>query len=146
MKNLTPELMEKARTAKTTDELLALAKENGIEMTAEEAGIFFAQLNPASGELSDDELDNVAGGGCKTSSGQTVVSCGKQCFTGEFLNNWYRDSDANLCSVRKDNVALRKLWYGNCNNLVTDLCQLEELCGNCQHLEFKAGTGYCGKS
>lgn len=146
MNNLTLELIEKAKAAKTAEELLALAKEHNIEMTAEEAAAYFAQLNPASGPLSEDELDNVSGGGCETGDGQTVVSCGKQCFTGAFVNNWYRDSDANLCSVRKDNVALRKLWYGNCNNVVTDLCQLEELCGNCQHLEFQAGTGYCGKS
>ena len=33
MKNLTPELIAKARAAKSAEELLALAKENGIEMT-----------------------------------------------------------------------------------------------------------------
>lgn len=146
MTNLTPALLEKAKTAGSADELMTLAKDNGIEMTAEEAGVFFAQLNPASGVLSDDELDDVAGGGCTTGDGKTVVSCGKQCFTNGFTNNWYRDSNGDLCSVRKDNVGLRKLWYGNCNNLITDLCQLNALCGNCQHLEFNGGTGYCGKT
>ena len=34
---LNKELLTKAKAAKTTEELLALAKENGIEMTAEEA-------------------------------------------------------------------------------------------------------------
>ena len=61
---LTPELIEKAKQAKTAEELATLAKENGAEMTAEEANTYFAKLNPQSGELSDDELDNVAGGGC----------------------------------------------------------------------------------
>ena len=66
MKNLTPELIEKAKAAKTAEELLALAKENNVEMTADEAATYFAQLNPTFGELSDDDLDNVAGGagGC----------------------------------------------------------------------------------
>ena len=59
---LTPELLEKAKQAKTAEELIALAKENGAEMTPEEANTYFAQLNPKTGELSDDELDNVAGG------------------------------------------------------------------------------------
>ena len=66
MKNLTPEMIEKAKAAKTAEELLELAKANGVEMTADEAATYFAQLNPKSGELSDDDLDNVAGGagGC----------------------------------------------------------------------------------
>ncbi len=33
-------------------------------MNEEEAKTYFAQLNPKSGELDDDDLDNVAGGGC----------------------------------------------------------------------------------
>ena len=64
MKNLTPEMIEKAKAAKTAEELLELAKANNVEMTADEAATYFAQLNPKSGELSDDDLDNVAGGGC----------------------------------------------------------------------------------
>ena len=61
MKNITPELIAKAKTAKSAEELLALAKENNVELTEEEAKTYFEQLN-ANGALSDDELDAVAGG------------------------------------------------------------------------------------
>jgi predicted ribosomally synthesized peptide with nif11-like leader len=61
---LTPELIEKAKSAKSPEELIALAKENGIELSAEQARDCFAKLNPKNGELGDDELDNVSGGGC----------------------------------------------------------------------------------
>ena len=61
MKNLTPELIAKAKAAKSAEELLDLAKENKVELTEEEAKTYFAQLN-ANGALSDDELDAVAGG------------------------------------------------------------------------------------
>ena len=54
-------LIEKAKTAKTAEELLAMAKEESIEMSAEQAAKAFAELNKT-GELSDEELDNVAGG------------------------------------------------------------------------------------
>lgn len=64
MKNLAPEMIEKARTAKTVEELLTMAKENGIELTEESAAAYFAQMNPPSGEVADDELDAVSGGGC----------------------------------------------------------------------------------
>ena len=64
MKNLAPEMIEKAKVAKSAEELLELAKENGVEMTVDEAKTCFAQLGPKSGELDDDDLDNVAGGAC----------------------------------------------------------------------------------
>ena len=66
MKNLTPAMIEKAKAAKNAEELLELAKANGMEITADEAKTYFAQLNPKSGELDDNDLDNVAGGasGC----------------------------------------------------------------------------------
>ena len=62
MKNFTPEMIEKAKTAKTYEELLEIAKAGGVELTADEAATYFAQLNPQSGELDDDALDGVAGG------------------------------------------------------------------------------------
>ena len=62
MKNLTPELIKKAKAAKSAEELLALAKANNVELTEEEAKTYFAQLN-ANDSISDDELDAVAGGG-----------------------------------------------------------------------------------
>ena len=66
------ELIEKAKTAKTAEELLAMAKAENIEMTAEEAAKVFAQLHKT-GELSDDELDNVAGGcGSEYQSGDSA--------------------------------------------------------------------------
>ena len=59
---LTQEMMEKARAAKTAEELLEIAKANGVEMTEDEAKTYFAQLNPKSGELDEDLLVNVSGG------------------------------------------------------------------------------------
>ena len=89
MKNLTSEMIEKAKAAKSAEELIALAKDNGVEMTADEAATCFAQLNPKSGELNDDELDAVAGGACADSNdndnpavgvGDTVqITSGKNC-------------------------------------------------------------------
>ena len=71
---LTKEVIEKAKEAKTVEELVALAKENGVELTFEEAEECFAKLHK-SGELADEELDNVAGGGCGDAN-VTCVKCG----------------------------------------------------------------------
>lgn len=62
--DLNQELLAKAEEARSAEELLALAKENGIEMTEDSAKELYERMN-ASGELSDDELDSVSGGGCK---------------------------------------------------------------------------------
>ena len=58
---LTREMMAKAKTAKSMQELLEMAKAENIELSAEEAEKAFEKLNK-SGELSDEELDNVSGG------------------------------------------------------------------------------------
>ena len=56
------EVLAKAKEMKTPEELMALAKESGIEMTKEKADEYFKQLSTSSGEISDEELDNVSGG------------------------------------------------------------------------------------
>ena len=58
---ISKELLKKAKTANTAEELLAMAKAENIEISAEEAAKAFEELNK-NGELSDEELDNVAGG------------------------------------------------------------------------------------
>ena len=71
MKNLHPELIAKAKEAKNAEELLALAKENNVELTEQEAKTYFEQLS-ANGALSDEELDLVSGGGCPESESEPV--------------------------------------------------------------------------
>ena len=63
------ELFAKAKAAETPEALLALAKENGMEMTEESAKAYFEILHPKAGELADEELDNVSGGGCSSNNG-----------------------------------------------------------------------------
>ena len=74
--NFTAELIEKAKQAMRVEELQELAKAENIELSAEEAIKAFAELHKT-GELSEDELGNVAGGGGsgevpKFEVGQTV--------------------------------------------------------------------------
>ena len=147
MESFNQELLEKAKQTKSAGELLALAKENGMEMTEEQANVYFAQLHPTSGELSDEELDNVAGGGCSVKVGghkYTVVSSGVSCFNGCYQNGMFWDNiNGNYIPLKKDNEGLRKLWHSMA--LVSEIGACN-CCGSCYHLEFKNGTGYCGKS
>ena len=61
MTQFTPDLIAKAKAAKNAAEVFELAKAHGIELTEEEAKTYFDQLHKNC-ELSDEDLDSVAGG------------------------------------------------------------------------------------
>lgn len=71
--NFTAEQLQKINEAKTEEELIALAKAEGIEMSEEEIKAKFASMHNE-GEIADDELDNVAGG-CGEHTIETHVLC-----------------------------------------------------------------------
>ena len=61
-KELTKEQIMKAMQCKTADELMALAKGSGFDITKAEAEAYMAEL--ADVELDSEQLQKVAGGGC----------------------------------------------------------------------------------
>jgi hypothetical protein len=63
-------LVEKAKEAKSAKELAIMAREEGIELSDAEADRYYANLHSKEGELSDEELDNVAGGACDESESE----------------------------------------------------------------------------
>ena len=138
------ELITKAKAAKSVEDLLELAKVSNVELSEEQAREYFAKLNPTKGELSDDELDAVAGGGCETKvdgKEYTVVTSPCKCFTGQYLCNYeMRDGDWQL-KDRFDNYDKRQTWLET-----SGLDERNNKCGSCAHLGFKGGIGYCEKS
>ena len=61
LNSLTEEQIEKAMACETPEELIALAKEEGVELTLEQAKAYFEELENV--ELDEKALDKVAGGG-----------------------------------------------------------------------------------
>ena len=57
---LTKDMLAKAAKCETADELVALAKADGMEITKAEAEAYLAELDNI--ELDSDSLDKVAGG------------------------------------------------------------------------------------
>ena len=58
---LTREQIEKAMACETAEELMALAKAEGIELTKEEAESYLAELEDF--ELDEENIKKIAGGG-----------------------------------------------------------------------------------
>ena len=120
---LNNELIAKAKEAKTPDELMALAKENDMEMTEESAEAYYDLLHPQNGEVSDDELDNVAGGGCHN-GGKLVVSVMHYC------DEWRCKDDGSQCDI--DGILV------NCNT-----CRVAAYCFSCKYCSYEKGLWLC---
>ncbi len=96
--DLTKEQLEKAKQAKSAEELLLLAKENGIGMTEEMAKEYFSELHKT-GDISDEELENVAGGLCASYTDIHCRSCG---WTTKWTGYFYEDFPyAGPCPICK---------------------------------------------
>jgi predicted ribosomally synthesized peptide with nif11-like leader len=72
---LTKEMLEKAAMCQNADDLVALAKIKGIEITKEEAEAYLSEMDNI--ELDEEALDNVAGGynGRGSCSSVVITSC-----------------------------------------------------------------------
>jgi len=122
MKNFNAEMIEKAKAAKSAEELLELAKANNVEMTADEAKTYFAQLNPKGNELSDNDLDAVAGGACSDDSGNDNPAVG--------VGDTVQITSEKNCSSCGSNMGiaarLRKGAYIKCAQCGDAICKFNE--------------------
>ena len=74
MNQLTPEMIQKAAMCENVDELMALAGENGIDITREEAEAFLEETEDI--ELDEETLQSLAGG---TKTCYVVDGCAFKC-------------------------------------------------------------------
>ena len=121
------ELLEKAKEAKSAEELLSLAKENGVELTEGEAEEYFAQLNK-SGELSDEELGNVSGGGCHSKDGRLIVTTAYSCddFTCRICGSHRRDYHTHVVNLESRTATI-----------------VEPICNFCKYMARERGLYLC---
>ena len=84
MTKITKEMAAKALKCETVDELMALAKSEGFEITKAEAEAYLAELGDF--ELDEKALDKVAGGSCYTQTSCDDNECNPahpKCFVGD---------------------------------------------------------------
>ena len=73
---LTKEQIQKAMACETAEELMALAKAMGYEVTKDEADAYLTELSDF--ELDSEALTKVAGGGCYTECNSEHYHCKKR--------------------------------------------------------------------
>ena len=69
---LTREMIETAMACETAEELVAVAKTGGVELTKEEAEAYLAEISDF--ELDDEAIKNVAGGRAPACRGRSRCS------------------------------------------------------------------------
>lgn len=120
------ELAVKAKQAKTPEELMSLAKESGIEMTDESANAYFEIIHPKAGKLADEELDNVAGGGCHEDDGREIVTVCHGC-TGF------------VCKKCGNENVITGVGVVFCK------CGCMAVCNNCKYCTYEKALWLCNK-
>lgn len=130
--NLTEELILKAGECKTSEELMALARENGVEITPEQLPELMAEVaKKCSGELSDDALEAASAVGGKASYTDKNGRKYKVVISMHWCNN-YRCKGCG-CVTHYDN---NEKHIGNCKYGGFH-------CGNCKHIVQKNGLWLC---
>ncbi len=127
------ELLKKAKAAKSPEELLKMAHENGMADFDEESAKAYYDLINRSGELSDSELENAAGG-CKN-KGRTVVTLGHVCSWGSSWRCNRCHKTSKFCSCRHDS-------YLDGLGVSLDMGS-KDVCATCDNLIKEHGLWLC---
>ena len=116
-------MREKAKKARSPQELLSIAKADGVALTEEKAEELFNLFHPQAGELGDDELQSVSGGGCG-GDGEThyrrIHSTDPACIHYQCDRcKGGRDSHSATCRIAinaldPDSSGLGRLFYNTC--------------------------------
>jgi hypothetical protein len=142
MTNYTPEQLEAARKAKTPEELINMAKDAGVDLSAEEAEDFLDQWKQSEGKLMDRELENVAGGhgGMCHKGNREVVTLLTMCVHN--LKDYVTRAkvtadDRNVYGVNQDTFGV--IRCGSAGKTTT----AKETGGECKWLSYEKGLWLC---
>lgn len=119
---ISKELIEKAKKCTSKEEILELAKKENVELSDAIIANILA-TNKNSKELSDEELDNVAGG-CTSHSSETYASLGMQP-----AYNFKQRENYHPVIVTLINHCSLSTYYKDC--------------GSCYYCEGRGWTYYC---
>lgn len=90
---------------------------------------YFEQLNPKTGEVSDDELNNVAGGGCHNGDGRMITTVLNDC------RHWLCKYDGETWMNTHDGFGV--------STSVCKKCASSAACKNCKYCSYEKGLWLC---
>ena len=124
------EMIMKGKEANTVEELKEMAVKENWNISDEEANAYFDELQKYKtsniGELSDDELDDVSGGGCYKGK-RLVVTTMHSCM------EW-----SCKCGNPSNMTPGELVNLGRCPK-----CRRGKTCGNCRYCSYEKGLWLC---
>ena len=124
------DLIQKAKNASSPADIIKLAEENGVEISEESANAYFVQIHK-NGELADDELADVSGGGCYH-DGKLVVSALNCC------DDWI----CHKCGSNQHNV----IHGHRCDRETSqEKSNMVACCGSCKYCIYEDSLWLCTK-
>lgn len=93
-------LLERAKKARSKEDLIALCNESGFDLSEDDAGRYYDALQK-NGEIEDDELDSVSGGACYTKDGYLKTTIGYGCQYFERKSGVNKNAIDNTCYACK---------------------------------------------
>ena len=124
------EMIMKGKEANTVEELKEMAVKENWNISDEEANAYFDELQkyktPNMGELNDDELDDVSGGGCYKGK-RLVVTTMHSCM------EW-----SCKCGNPSNMTPGELVNLGRCPK-----CRRGKTCGNCRYCSYEKGLWLC---
>ncbi len=124
------EVIMKGKEANTVEELKEMAVKENWNISDEEANAYYEELQKyktqSTGELSDDELDDVSGGGCYKGK-RLVVTTMHSCM------EW-----SCKCGNPSNMTPAELVNLGRCPK-----CRRGKTCGNCKYCSYEKGLWLC---
>lgn len=124
------EMIMEGKEANTVEELKEMAVKENWNISDEEANAYFEELQKyktqSTGELSDDELDDVSGGGCYKGK-RLVVTTMHSCM------EW-----SCKCGNPSNMTPGELVNLGRCPK-----CRRGKTCGNCKYCSYEKGLWLC---
>ena len=156
---MTEEIIKKIKAAGSAEELARIANENGLDIPAARAEEIFNGVK-SKGEISDEELENAAGG-CRK-AGHRVVSRGNVCGLGRSvaINGFYAFTEwkCKTCKEMPGAGLSFEDWYNvhrscSCNRSILDPVAFTlgvsvnfgavGVCGSCDWCNYVDGVWIC---
>lgn len=146
------EIILKAKAAGSPEELMKIARENGLGDFSEDNAREYFEVIQKTGELSDEEIENASGGGC-TKNGRKIVTRGNICneiigihcgnWDGWDIMGWLCNKclqDAHNCHCGRHELGDLEREFG----VSFDFGSLD-VCGSCRFCTYEGGTWYCNR-
>ena len=134
---MTNEIIAQVNAAGSPEEILKVLRDNGVENFTEVKAKLYFDFIHKHGEVSDEEIENAVGG-CNT-YGHPTVTCDQNCNCGRWEQGFEYDYETRWYNaIRLDNQALREVWHA-----LTVGGPKAHKCGNCRHVGFNSGLGFC---